>query len=238
MATTTTTGMDTTTATADPLALLRLLQLASPALPVGTFNFSQGLEYAVDKGWVRDGDSAAAWIHGVARHGVAMLDIPLLLRMHAAWERNDAARARELSAGLVASRETRELRAEERHMGQALAKVLVEFGIEPARGWLRDAATSYAAMFALAASESCASATDAATAYLWAWAENQVIGAVKLVPLGQTGGQRALESLRRGIPALIAAAAAMEDEDIGGATPLAMMASAWHETQYTRLFRS
>jgi urease accessory protein len=230
--------MDTTTATADPLALLRLLQLASPALPVGAFNFSQGLEYAVDKGWVHDGDSAAAWIHGLARHGMAMLDVPLLLRMHAAWARNDVAGARLLSAELVASRETRELRAEERHMGQALAKVLVEFGFGPAREWLRDASTSYAAMFALAASESRASAIDAAAAYLWAWAENQVIGAVKLVPLGQTEGQRVLESLRRGIPSFIAAAAVMEDEDIGGATPLAMMASCWHETQYTRLFRS
>jgi urease accessory protein len=238
MTMTTTTGMDTTTATADPLALLRLLQLASPALPVGAFNFSQGLEYAVDQGWVRDGGSAAAWIQGVARHGVAMLDIPLLLRMHAAWECHDAARARGLSAELVASRETRELRAEERHMGQALAKVLVEFGIEPARAWLREASTSYAAMFALAASESRATATDAAAAYLWAWAENQVIGAVKLVPLGQTEGQRALESIRLGIPALVAQARSLHDDEIGAATPLAMMASGWHETQYTRLFRS
>lgn len=228
----------TTTATADPLALLRLLQLASPALPVGAFNFSQGLEYAVESGWVANASQAAAWIQGVARHGIARLDLPLLLRMHRAWADGDALRARELSRALVASRETAELRAEERHMGQALAKVLVEFGIEAARGWQRDAGTSYAAMFALAASQSGAAAGDTAAAYLWAWAENQVIGAVKLIPLGQTDGQRALESLRIAIPALVTEAATLEDADIGATTPLAIMASAWHETQYTRLFRS
>ncbi len=128
----TTADMDITTATADPLPLLRLLQLASPALPVGAFNFSQGLEYAVEQGWVRDGSSAAAWILGIAQHSVATLDLPLLLRMHAAAEAGDAARLRQLSHELIASRETQELRAEERHMGQALAKLLC--GIRHRRG--------------------------------------------------------------------------------------------------------
>jgi urease accessory protein len=229
--------MDTTT-TADALPLLRLLQLASPALPVGAFNFSQGLEYAVEAGWVGNGPGAAEWILGVAEHSIASLDLPLLLRMHAAWDAGDAARARQLSQQLIAARETRELRAEERHMGQALAKILVEFGLSGARDWQRDSGASYAAMFALAASSAGATARDAAVAYLWAWAENQVLAAVKLIPLGQTDGQRALEAIRMRIPTLVSAAAARGDEDIGSATPLALMASAWHETQYTRLFRS
>jgi len=230
--------MDTLTTTADPLSLLRLLQLASPALPVGAFNFSQGLEYAVEKGWVNDGPQTSQWVLGLAEHSVAMLDLPLLMRMHAAWEAQDPARARQLSCELVAARETQELRAEERHMGQALAKILVEFGIPQARGWLRDAGASYAALFALAASHANASARDSAVAYLWTWAENQVLGAVKLIPLGQTDGQRTLEAIRLRIPQLVAAAEMLTDEGIGSATPLAMMASAWHETQYTRLFRS
>jgi urease accessory protein len=236
-ATSTTTVMGTTT-TADPQPLLRLLQLASPALPVGAFNFSQGLEYAVERGWVGNGPQAAAWIMGLAAHGIATLDLPLLLRLHAAWQSRDAARARQLSRELIASRETQELRAEERHMGQALAKILVQFGIVEAQDWQRTPDASYAAMFALAAQDAQATARDTSVAYLWAWAENQVIGAVKLIPLGQTDGQRALESIRLRIPAFVEHAESLADEDIGSATPLAVMSSAWHETQYTRLFRS
>jgi urease accessory protein len=233
-----TTTMSTATTTADPQPLLRLLQLASPALPVGAFNFSQGLEYAVEKGWVGNGPQAAEWILGVASHGIASLDLPLLLRLHAAWQAQDAQCARQLSRELIASRETQELRAEERHMGQALAKILVQFGIAEAQDWQRNQDSSYAAMFALAAQDARATARDTCVAYLWAWAENQVIGAVKLIPLGQTAGQRALETIRLRIPELVAAAENLADEDIGSATPLAVMSSAWHETQYTRLFRS
>lgn len=223
---------------ADSLALLRLLQLASPALPVGAFNFSQGLEYAIEQGWIHDEASAGAWISGVARHGLALLDVPLLLRLHGAWIDQDHEGALRLSQELVASRETAELRAEERHMGQALAKVLVSLGIPQAASWQRNPSASYAALFALAAVHSGAPAADCAITYVWAWAENQTIAAVKLLPLGQTAGQRLLESIRLQIPGLIAAASTMEDDQIGAATPLAVMASAWHETQYTRLFRS
>jgi urease accessory protein len=223
---------------ADPLPLLRLLQLASPALPIGAFNFSQGLEYAIDASWIRDGDEAREWILGVARHGIAPLDLPMLLRMHAAWSGADSAAARRLSQELVASRETQELRAEERHMGQSLAKILVHFGIDAAAGWQRDPAASYGCLFALAAAHAGATPHDTAVTYLWAWAENQTIAAVKLLPLGQTEGQRILEAIRQQVPALVAIAESMTDEEIGSATPLAAMASAWHETQYTRLFRS
>jgi urease accessory protein len=222
----------------EPLALLRLLQLASPALPVGAFNFSQGLEYANDCGWVTDEPKAGEWILGNAQHGIATLDLPLLLRLHAAWSAGDETRARRLSRELVAARESAELRAEELHMGQSLARILVEYGIDAARPWQRHDGASYAAMFALAAVSARASAEDCALAYAWAWAENQVTAAVKLLPLGQSAGQRLLELLRQRIPSLLDTAARATDEDIGSATPGAMLASCWHETQYTRLFRS
>lgn len=228
----------TPTTMAEPLALLRLLQLASPALPIGAFNFSQGLEYAAEAGWIGDERQAGAWILGLATHGIARLDLPMLLRLHAACSRNDTSGTRRLSQELLASRETAELRAEELHLGQSLARVLVEYGIEGASPWRRDAAATHAAMFALAAVTERVGATDCALAYGWAWAENQVTAAVKLVPLGQTAGQRLLESLRRELPALVDSAFALQDEDIGSATPGAMLASCWHETQYTRLFRS
>jgi urease accessory protein len=222
----------------DQLALLRLLQLASPALPIGAFNFSQGLEFAIEHGGVNSERDAREWIVGVARHGMATLDVPMLLRLHAAWSELDADRAHRLSAELFASRETMELRAEELHLGQSLARILAEFGIESAREWIRCTHTTHAAMFAMAAAHSSVPPQDAATAFLWSWAENQVIAAVKLLPLGQTAGQRMLEDIRQRIPSIVAAAADLPDESLGSATPLAVMASAWHETQYTRLFRS
>lgn len=228
----------TGTVMAEPLALLRLLQLASPALPVGAFNFSQGLEYANERGWVATEQQAGEWILGIAGHGLAGLDLPLLLRLHSAWSADDQPLAQQLSRTMVASRETAELRAEELHMGQALAKILTGFGIEAAHSWQRHDGASYAAMFALAAVHAGASAGDTALAYSWAWAENQVTAAVKLLPLGQSAGQRLLESIRQRLPALVAAATQLADEDIGSATPGAMLASCWHETQYTRLFRS
>ena len=143
---------------------LRLLQLASPALPVGAFNFSQGLEYANEAEWVTDERQAGEWILGVAQHGIATLDLPLLLRLHAAWSADDARRATALSRELLASRETAELRAEELHMGQALARILVEYGIDAARSWQRFDGASYAAMFALAG----VSAAAVLSAMVWA----------------------------------------------------------------------
>jgi urease accessory protein len=223
---------------ADPLALLRLLQLASPALPVGAFNFSQGLEFAIEEKWIGNEQDAREWILGIARQQLATLDVPMLLRLHAAWSQSDEPRARRLSRELVASRETQELRAEELHLGQSLAKVLAGLHIEAAREWQRSNCASFAGLFALAAVDARAGAEDAAIAYVWAWAENQAIAAVKLLPLGQSAGQRMLEAIRLEIPAIVAAATRLTDDDIGSATPLAMMASAWHETQYTRLFRS
>ena len=224
--------------TADPLPLLRLLQLASPALPVGAFNFSQGLEQAIERQWVRDEAGAQQWIAGIARHGIAQLDLPLVLRLQRAFAAGDERRARALSAELVASRETAELRAEERHLGQSLAKLLPSLGVTRATGWSRLPECSFAAMFALAAADSGIDETLTLHGYLWTWTENQVLCAVKLLPLGQTAGQRVLENLRLQMPQWVASSLAVEDDELGTATPLLGMASAWHETQYTRLFRS
>ncbi|MEP7311310.1 MAG: urease accessory UreF family protein [Pseudomonadota bacterium] len=220
------------------LAALRLCQLVSPALPIGAYNFSQGLEYAVDQGWLSDETSCHAWISGLAEHAVGTLDIPLLLRLHQAWCDGDQATVQVWSQRLIAARETAELRAEERHLGRSLAKVLVELQIDAAAQWLQRDDASYAALFALAAAHGGIDAITMSQGYLWAWAENQTLAAVKLLPLGQSAGQRVLDRLLLGIPAIVERALTLQDEDIGVSSPLQAMASAWHETQYSRLFRS
>lgn len=219
-------------------ALLRLLQLVSPALPVGAYNFSQGLEYAVEARWVHDERSAFAWIAGLASRSIGTLDIPLLFRLHRAWDEADDVAVARWSALLLAARETAELRAEERHMGAALAKILVEAGIAAAEPWKTSGKASFATLFALAASRWSIPAEDAASGYLWAWAENQVLGAVKLVPLGQSAGQRLLGDLVALMPAIVARGAMLPDSDISVSSPGQAYASALHETQYSRLFRS
>lgn len=216
--------------------LLRLLHLASPALPIGGFHFSQGLEYAVARDWVRDEATAAAWIEGLADNVVGQLDLPILVRLHAANEDGDLAAFRHWNGLLVASRETAELRAEDLHMGSALAKVIAEHALDFAATKIERAA--YATVFAFACSAWRVQCADALSAYAWAWAENQVLAAIKLVPLGQTSGQRILHSLAGRLPNTVKHALEMSDQDIGVGALMHSMASALHETQYTRLFRS
>jgi len=227
-----------TTETLPPLALLRLLQLASPALPIGAFNFSQGMEYAIEAGWIRDEDAAREWICGLMRHSMGTLDVPMLSRLHDAWSAGDAAGARRLSARLIASRETAELREEDRHLGRSLARVLAGIGLREAESWQRSEVSTLAALFSLAAVHEQVPRTACCVAYLWTWCENQAIAAVKLMPLGQSAGQRMLEALRLAIPGICESALQMDEHDMGAATPGLAIASCHHETQYTRLFRS
>jgi urease accessory protein len=222
----------------DSHSLLRLCQLVSPALPIGGYNFSQGLEYAAQVGWVRDEATALSWIEGLARHAVGTLDVPVLLRLHEAWTAGDAATVTWWSRFLIAARETSELRAEDRHLGRSLAKVLADLQIDEAREWTQRSDAAFATLFALASVRWQIDASDAANGFLWTWAENQVLAAVKIVPLGQSAGQRMLDALIRQIPTIANEAAALQDSAIGNSAPLHLLASAAHETQYTRLFRS
>lgn len=220
----------------DSASLLRLLHLASPALPIGGFHFSQGLEYAAARQWVCDEASCAQWIEGLARQAIGRLDLPLLLRLHEAFALRVAADAERWNDWLIAARETAELRAEDLHMGSALAKVLIEHELDFAASAI--ARPAYATVFAFACVEWRASASDTLTTYAWTWLENQVLAAVKLIPLGQSAGQRMLSRLTKTVPDLVSAAARIADDEIGVGTLMHSFASALHESQYTRLFRS
>ena len=222
----------------DRTRLLRLLHLASPALPIGAFHFSQGLEYAVEAGWVADEPGALEWISGVARHAIGTLDLPVLVRLHRACRGGDCAGLQRWARFLLAARETEELRAEDRHMGSALARILKELGAADAVSNEQQAAAGYAAMFAVACVRWNILEDEALQAYAWTWAENQVLAAVKLVPLGQSAGQRILHSLVPVLEQLATQALVIADDDIGTCALMQGLASARHESQYTRLFRS
>lgn len=222
----------------DGLALLRLLQLASPALPVGAYAYSQGLEAAVERGWIKDEHTAGQWILGLLRHPLTWLDAPLLARLHRAWTAGDEAGVNHWNGWLFASREAAELQAEDHHLGSALARLLADLGIARAMPWRSAPRACFATLFALAAAEWGVPCRAAVMGYLWAWCENQVMAAARLVPLGQTAGQRLLS---RAMPEITAAAdrgLALADDDLGFAAPGLALAGMLHETQYSRLFRS
>ena len=219
-------------------ALLRLLQLTSPTLPIGTYSYSQGLEWAVAAGWVRDEQDVERWVTGVARHVIARLDVPLLGRFYAAWEVSDEEALVRWSRFLRASREAAEFQAEDRQLGGALARLLMDLEVHDAAMWTTDSYTSLPNMFALAAVRWDLPVTLAAIGYLWMWCDHQVSAAVKLVPLGQTAGQQILPHLRAGIPEAVGTGLALSDEEVGAVAPGLAIAGALHETQYTRLFRS
>jgi urease accessory protein len=220
------------------LPLLRLLQLVSPTLPIGMYSYSQGFERAVDDGWIRSEADAGEWIRGVLERCVSRVDLPILARLHEAWLAGDQAAVDRWTSTLVACRETTELRDEDRQTGQALARLIQALGLGDAQPWTRRPDATLATLFSLTAARWGIARRETVTGYLWSWLENQVLCAVKLVPLGQVAGQRLLQDLAAGLPARVEEALTLSDEEIGGSVFAFALASSRHEMQYSRLFRS
>jgi urease accessory protein len=218
--------------------LLHLMQLVSPALPVGAYAYSQGLEFAVDRGWVNNLPSTEGWIGEVLAHSLGGLDLPVLQRQWLAWQGNDLVTVAYWNDYLQASRESKELLLEDMQMGEALLRLLVSLELPAALQWRSNAAPSFATMFSLAASHWQIPLVDTMTGFAWSWLENQAAAAIKLVPLGQTDGQRLLLKLMPKLEITVAEAQQRRDENLGVGLPGLAMASAQHETQYSRLFRS
>ncbi|BCH24736.1 urease accessory protein UreF [Mesorhizobium sp. L-8-3] len=216
---------------------LHLLRLASPGLPVGGFSYSRGLEAAVRHGWVNSEASAREWIHGTLEHAFALLDAPLFLRMMAALAADDRDAFLRSNAWLAASRESREIQAEDRLMGDALLRLLSSLEIGAANRF-GDCTLSYPAAFAIAAHHWRIVPRQALRGLMWAMTEGQVSAAIRLVPLGQTSGQRILIDAVDLIERSARQAERLGDDEIGNTAIGLAMASAWHEEQYSRLFRS
>ena len=231
-----------TEAPASASALLQLMWLASPALPVGGFSYSEVFEAAVERGLVADESGAGAWLLDQLHLSLARSDLALLSKAFGAWQRRDVATLAELNAWVLATRESSELRQQTEQMGRSLAlwlenrggpgdpRVAILKALSPAPAW--------PVAFALAAAQTGAPLRDAMLSFAFGWAENMVQAALKSVPLGQSAGQRVLAALTDAIPAAIERATRLSDSERQAFTPMLAILSAQHETQYSRLFRS
>jgi urease accessory protein len=216
------------------MSLAKLLQLASPTLPVGAYSYSGGLEAAVEAGIVRDAAKAEQWIGDVLEFSIARMEAPLLFSLVSSFTEERLSEAEDTNQKFLAARETAELRAETVQMGYSLNRLLKDLGV----GEVPVQEPSFPAAFAFAAAHWKIEPEAALQAYLWAWVENQVMAAVKAVPLGQTDGQKMLISLGELLPSVTEKAKNLQDEELGNFAPGLAMLSSQHETQYSRLFRS
>ena len=221
------------------LALLRLLQLASPSLPVGAYSYSEGLEYAVHAQWVRDVPTLHAWLRDGLLDGAAQLEAAVAVRVYDAYVRADAKDVESWDDWLTAARETDELRAQSHDMGRALLRLLADLvpPLPTARAWLARSA-NFATVFAMTGAHWAIPREATVAAYLQSWVGNLVGAGVKLVPLGQTAGQQLLVDLQPVVLQATASALCVADDDLGVANCGLTLASMAHETQYSRLFRS
>ncbi len=232
------------TAPAAPSAgtLLQLMWLASPALPVGGFSYSEGLEAAVEAGRVGTEAEAADWLSAQLQLTLARSDLPALAQAHAAWHAHDAEQVRAVNDWLRSTRESAEFRAQAEQMGRSLLD------------WLKNSAQAddprlptlatlgpaplWPTAFALAAVLAGATPRDALLAFAWGWCENMAQAAMKAVPLGQAAAQRLLSRLAAELPGVVDTALALPPAERQAYSPMLAILSAQHEAQYSRLFRS
>jgi urease accessory protein len=224
-----------------PASLLQLLWLASPALPVGGFSYSEGLEAAIESGAVQDEASASSWLIDQLHLALGRSELPLLAQTMVAWAAHDAVRIAALNEWAWTSRETGELRRQAEQMGRSMTDWLRQRSPDdPRLATLAQMspAPSWTIAYALAAAQSGAAARDALLAFGFGWADNMVQAALKSMPLGQSAGQRILGALAGALPAIVEAALALPDNQRQAFTPMLAILSSQHETQYSRLFRS
>lgn len=218
-------------------SLTRLLQLVSPSLPIGAYTYSQGIEWAVEKGWIKTQQDLIGWLEGLMVSNMQYLEVPVLIRMLQAWEQGDEHDIEKWNQYLIASRETMELRQEEVNRARALTQVLLT--LEPSAEQVKPLLikTQHAG-FSYACHVWEIDEHNATIGLLWGWLENLVLSAVKIIPLGQNAGQQAIFRLSKQIPSIIEQARSLDDDDIGSSAMALSIASSRHETLYTRLFRS
>ncbi len=222
-------------------ALSRLLQLASPMLPVGAYSYSQGLEWAIEVGDVHNMESALVWIGDALEIYQGKYELPVLYRMAQAWQADDLAAIRKLDAYFQAGRDNAEAYAETRQMGYSLSRLLKALEVLP-KAFLETINAleepAFPTIYAGIAHVWEICEPEMLHAYAWAWVENQVSAAMKTVPLGQVAGQKILLALGSELPHVVEQSMRVSDGEISNFAPGLTIAGARHETQYSRLFRS
>jgi urease accessory protein len=244
--------------------LLNLLHISSPALPIGAFAYSQGLEYTLEAGWCKNADDVEQWIKSVMTHGLGGVDLPILKRLHHAWsayfiENEDAdeqadkenshveslnyqsLNAQSLkawNATLLAFRETKELYLEDIQVGAAFKQWHLSQSKEHIAKLEVIEKPSVASMYALNGVIKGLTVEECLIGFVWTWLENQITSASKAMPMGQTDGQNIIRHLIPEIEAVVENAMQLEDDEIGSGLVGLSMSSALHEHQYSRLFRS
>ena len=218
-------------------ALLHLFHLVSPSLPIGGFAYSQGLEYAIDSRWLKDQDDIYHWLSGLLTEGLTQVDLPVLQRFYRAYQQADADQVRYWNHWLRANRETKELLFEDEQMGLALRRLMISLELIGTDDQLPES-PSYCSHFARAGWLYQVPEPELLQGFAWSWLENQIAVACKTLPLGQTAAQKLLLRLLPKIEQAVTTAQALSDEKMGGTLPGFAIASALHESQYSRLFRS
>jgi len=224
------------------LSTLRLMHLMSPNLPTGAFTYSQGMEWAVECGWLKNEEQTKQWLVSVLTDSLTYLELPLLYRLYQAVETSNRSEFEHWCQWMYASRETSELREEEKQRSRALFNLLLKLpesnNWHELEHWKSSLLQCQISGLALAARHWHISVENLLLGYTWSWLENAVAAAIKLVPLGQSDGQRLMYELSHDIVDAVDYACTLEEDSIGASTPALAIASSLHECQYSRLFRS
>jgi urease accessory protein len=219
--------------------LFHLFQLTSPALPVGAFSYSEGLETLIQAGKIADAPGLEHWLIQELCYGAIRIEAAVMVRTYRYIEAYDTSGLGYWNQWLSAFRETEELRQQSWQMGRALVRLLRE--LEPSLQDQIDACgeeCNFAIAFCIAAVHWNIDLKSTLSGYLHSWATNLISAGMKLIPLGQTQGQRLLINLYPHLQQVIDAVLIMTDDDMYTCGWGLAIASMGHETLYSRLFRS
>ncbi|MGF1525033.1 MAG: urease accessory protein UreF [Leptolyngbyaceae cyanobacterium] len=221
--------------------LLTLLQLSSPALPVGAYSYSEGIETLATQGTVVSGSDLLHWLMQELAWGAIRVETAIMGWGYEAAVQKDFATIARWNEWLSAFRETEELRSQSWQMGRSLLRLFSD--LEPALvGQLPETMQqgnwNYAIVYGIVAQAWQVPLNPAGLAYLQSWAANLISASVRAVPLGQTEGQRLMRQLAVPLQQAHSEIQAMTESDLTACSWGVSLASMQHETQYSRLFRS